>query len=339
MSLGFGLLSAQIAPGDGPDWEHAYARVLTLTEQAERLGYSSVWTTEHHFVDDGYMPSLLVTSAAMAARTSQIEIGTGVLLAPLHHPLRLAEDAATVQLLSGGRLTLGLGLGWNEAEFAALGVPRRLRGRAMTEILDILPKAWSGKPFEHIGDVYELPKLAVRPTPHQPIPIVIGGGAEPAVRRAARMADGFFSNAPRHKFVEQVAWAHDEMEKIDRDPGGFRWIYYSILCPGEDADDAWSRYGTHVWEMTWKYSDMEASAARSGPPPAAPPPPPDMVEKIRSRGVVAGAPDEIVDTLAGIRDEVGVPVEFMARSFFSTLRDDHQLELMEKLAAEVLPHL
>lgn len=339
MSLGFGLLSAQIAPGGAPDWEHAYAQVLTLTEHAERLGYSSVWTTEHHFVDDGYMPSLLVTSAAMAARTSTIEIGTGVLLAPLHHPLRLAEDAATVQLLSRGRLTLGLGLGWNEAEFAALGVPRRLRGRAMTEVLDILPQAWSGQPFEHIGDVYELPKLAVRPTPHRPIPVVIGGGAEAAVRRAARMANGFFSNAPPHKFVEQVAWAQDEMERIDRDPGEFRWIYYSILCPGKDADEAWARYGSHVWAMTWKYSDMEASASRAGPPPAAPPPPPDVIEKIRDRGVVVGKADEIVDRLEAIRDEAGVPVEFMARSFFSTLGDDQQVELMETLAAQVLPHL
>jgi len=339
MTLGFGLLSAQIAPGAAPDWERAYAQVLALTEHAENLGYSSVWTTEHHFVDDGYMPSLLVTSAAMAARTRQIEIGTGVLLGPLHHPLRLAEDAATVQLLSGGRLTLGLGLGWNEAEFAALGVPRRLRGRAMSEILEILPQAWSGEPFAHLGDVYEIPKLAVRPTPQRAIPIVIGGGAEPAVRRAARQADGFFSNAPPHKFVEQVAWAHDEMDKTGRDPAGFRWIYYSILCPGSDADHAWAKYGSHVWEMTWKYSDMEASAVRSGSPPPAPPAPADMLDKIRTRGVVMGTPEEIVDRLNSLRDEVGVPVDFMARSFFSTLPNSGQIELMEELAATVLPHL
>lgn len=338
MSLGFGLLSAQLRPGES-DWSDAYSETVKLAVEAERLGFSSVWTTEHHFVDDGYMPSLLVVSAALAAATTAIEIGTGVLLAPLHDPVRLAEDAATVQLLSAGRLTLGLGLGWNPIEFEALGADIRRRGRAMAEILEILPQAWSGKPVRHQGSVYQLPEVVVRPTPSTPIPIVIGGGAEAAVRRAARLADGFFSNAPSHKLVDQVHWINDELDKTGRDPSSFRLIHYSIVYPGDTDEQSWADGEPHIWQTMWKYGDMEASATRSGPPPLAPELTATQREKLRQRSLLVGPPDKIVAQLHQIRDATPFDVEFVARSFFPTMTYDRQVELMQRLAEEVAPHV
>jgi len=298
-----------------------------------------VWTTEHHFVDDGYMPSLLVVSAAIAQATSTVEIGTGVVLAPLHPPLRLAEDAATVQLLSHGRLVLGLGLGWSGIEFGGLGAEMRRRGAAMDEILRILPQAWSGEPFTHAGEVYDLPKLAVRPAPGRRIPVLVGGGAEPAIRRAARHADGIFANVPAEAFVRQVGWVLDECERIGRDPATFRFIHYSILLPGASRTDVMDRYREALWAMQWKYSDMEASAARSGPPPAPPALVREDAELLAGRTVFAGTTDEIVESLLDIRRRAGVPVELVARSYFPTLPYEHQVDLMTALAEGVAPRV
>jgi probable F420-dependent oxidoreductase len=338
MPLGFGLLSAQVRPGE-TDWTRTYDDTVRLAVEAERLGFSSVWTTEHHFVDDGYMPSLLVVSAALAQATSRIEIGTGVVLAPMHHPLRLAEDAATVQLLSHGRLALGLGLGWSDVEYAGLGADMRRRGAAMEETLQILPQAWSGEPFTHQGSVYQLPTVAVRPTPPTRIPVLVGGGAEPAIRRAARLADGIFSNAPADQFGAQVGWVLDEFERAGRDPSTFRFIHYSILLPGASRADALARYRDALWGLNWKYSDMEASATRSLPP-ASPPSFEGPDEKLLSRRTAhAGTPDELVEALLEVKNQVSVPVEFVARSHLPLIDYEAQLEIMEQLAEGVAPHV
>jgi len=338
MGLGFGLLSAQARPGE-TDWTRAYDETIQLAVEAERLGFRSIWTTEHHFVDDGYMPSLLVVSAAIAQATSTIDIGTGVVLAPLHHPIRLAEDAATVQLLSHGRLILGLGLGWSEIEFEGLGADPRLRGAAMEEILQVLPMAWSGEPFTHEGSVYRLPTIGVRPRPATKIPILVGGGAEPAIRRAARAADGLFANSPIERFVQQVQWVREECDRAGRDLAAFRFIHYSVLLPGRSREAALREHRDALAAMQWKYSDMEASASRPLPPVQPPAFAGDDEALVRGRSTFAGTTDELVDALLGIRRRSGVPVEFVVRGYLPMLDMNAQRELMAQLAEGVAPHV
>ena len=196
-----------------------------------------------------------------------------------------------------------------------------------------------GRAVQPRGSVYQLPTVGVRPTPATKIPVLIGGGAEVAIRRAARLADGLFANAPAAKFVEQVGWVLDECEKIGRDPSTFRFIHYSVFLPGASRDAALRRYRDALWAMNWKYSDMEASAAR--PLPAAAPPAfeRDIEALVRGRATIAGTTDEIVEALLDLREQAGVPVEFAARSYFPLLELDEQLELMQQLAEGVAPHV
>src|SRR5256885_3744397 len=182
MRFGFGLLTCQRFPGDLRSDVELYADALDLAVYAEELGFDSVWTSEHHFLDDGYAPSLLPLCAAIAARTSRVEIGTGLLLIPLHDPIRVAEDAATVDLISGGRLILGLGLGWRAEEFEGFGVSLTERAQRLERAVAVLRGAWAGEPVASAGTegiVTPRPAPAGRPAGW------VGRWAGPGVRRAA----------------------------------------------------------------------------------------------------------------------------------------------------------
>jgi alkanesulfonate monooxygenase SsuD/methylene tetrahydromethanopterin reductase-like flavin-dependent oxidoreductase (luciferase family) len=131
----------------------------------------------------------------------------------------------------------------------------------------------------------------------------------------------------------------DECDHVGRDPGELRVIHYSVILPGSSADDAWARYTDHLWQMTWKYTDMEASANRPGPPQKASDLTADDRGALLRRATIAGSSGEIVDSLQALRERAGIPVEFVARSYFPTLEYGAQLELMQQLAEEVAPQV
>src|SRR2546427_12210846 len=140
--IGIGLFTGQVPPESGRTFRQEYRETLDLVRLAEALGFDSAWVSEHHGSGDGYLPSLLPMLAAFAAATDRIRLGTGVLLTPFHDPLRLAEDAAVVDQLSGGRLILGLGLAWREGGFRMWGQGSPERLRRTVETVAVLRKAW-----------------------------------------------------------------------------------------------------------------------------------------------------------------------------------------------------
>jgi alkanesulfonate monooxygenase SsuD/methylene tetrahydromethanopterin reductase-like flavin-dependent oxidoreductase (luciferase family) len=189
VTLDFGLMF----PFRNPDfaripWDTLYRNDLDLAVEAERLGYDHVWLTEHHFVDDGYSPSLLAIAAAIAARTESIRIGTFVLLLPLHDPLRVAEDSATVDLISAGRFDLGLGLGYRVAEFTGTHVPTEERGARLQEGATLIQRLFTEQDitfdgrFRKLSHVTMIPPAVQKPHP----PIWLAARAPKAIDRAAR---------------------------------------------------------------------------------------------------------------------------------------------------------
>jgi alkanesulfonate monooxygenase SsuD/methylene tetrahydromethanopterin reductase-like flavin-dependent oxidoreductase (luciferase family) len=202
VQFGFGSLTCQVGPGERRTTGELYREAVELALEAERLGFDSVWLSEHHFFPDGYTPSPLVHAAALAARTTRIAIGTGVMLAQLHNPVRLAEDAATVQLISDGRLVLGVAQGWRREEFDGLGIPYHGRHLRLEEAVRVVRDAWEEGP--------------VTPKPRPRPPIWIGGMSESAVRRAARLGDCYLASwASVDDFRRRADWARDENPDIE----------------------------------------------------------------------------------------------------------------------------
>jgi alkanesulfonate monooxygenase SsuD/methylene tetrahydromethanopterin reductase-like flavin-dependent oxidoreductase (luciferase family) len=174
-------------------FERLYAQALEQIVEAERLGFDSIWMTEHHFCDDGYTPSPLVMAGAIGSRTRRLRIGTNLMILPLHNPVRIAEDAATLSLLTAGRFDLGVGIGYRELEFNEFGRELKQRPSLMEEAIEIIRRAWAGEAVSFDGKRFKVGNVRITPTPEHKPNLYLGGMAEPAINRAARIADGFLS--------------------------------------------------------------------------------------------------------------------------------------------------
>jgi alkanesulfonate monooxygenase SsuD/methylene tetrahydromethanopterin reductase-like flavin-dependent oxidoreductase (luciferase family) len=154
---------------DLPDVTHRelYKNSIENVKLAEGAGFYSAWISEHHFLEDGYCSSPLVMASALANATSTIRIGTGAFIITLHNPVRVAEDAATVDIISDGRFDLGLAMGYRKEEFDGFNIPINQRPSRIEEAIDIIEKSWGDKPFTYEGKRFNFSNIEVTPKPIQ----------------------------------------------------------------------------------------------------------------------------------------------------------------------------
>jgi alkanesulfonate monooxygenase SsuD/methylene tetrahydromethanopterin reductase-like flavin-dependent oxidoreductase (luciferase family) len=231
-----------------------YAAALDIIEWADERGFSRVAIGEHHQSPDGYLPAPLVVAAAIGARTERIKVQISVLLAPLYHPVRLAEEIAVADLCLEGRLEPAIAAAYVEDDFDMFGVDYANRGVAMEELVPFLRQAFTGEPFEFRGTT-----IRVTPRPCQdPMRIYMGGGTRKTIERAVRLSDGW------------VAPGTDESWEIYRelcreqgkpDPGDFPPMSPMFLwVTTEDKQQVLDRLAPHIRHQADTYAQWAASA-------------------------------------------------------------------------------
>jgi alkanesulfonate monooxygenase SsuD/methylene tetrahydromethanopterin reductase-like flavin-dependent oxidoreductase (luciferase family) len=234
------LASDMRAPEFGAPPVELYKAALDQCEWADRLGFQAVSFMEHHATSDGYLPSPLVMAAAAAGRTKDILIGVGVMLLPLYHPLRAAEDLAVLDLVSGGRLRITVGAGYRQAEYAQFGLDLRKRPSLMERGIETLKKAWTGEPFEYEGKTVRiLPRPAQSPRPA----ITMGGSSKAAGERAARIADGYAPVAPHlyEDYRAALAALGKPVPEPMRAAGAYMYLHVT-----RDPETDWAKVAPHA---------------------------------------------------------------------------------------------
>jgi len=340
MKFGVGYYTMQSPPHQKRSHQELYAEMLEEVAMADQMGFDSAWLSEHHFLDDGYCPSLLLTAAAIAARTNNIRIGTGVLLLPLHDPIRVAEDAAVADLISGGRLILGIGLGYRQEEFDGFGRSTKQRRGRMEEGIEILTKSWANEPFSLEGKYYKLDNINVTPKPvQQPIPIWIGAFTEPAIRRAARIGAPLY--VPAIGVIPIVKYLFDMhsnlLKEYGRNPDDFekplvREMYISEM----NSDQAWEKIKEHVTYTAKGYASWGSMVDREGNL-LSDPSDPILYDIARDQSII-GTPEECIETIKQYQAELPVD-NLICRFKFPGISHEEAMRSMRLFVEKVLPEV
>ena len=312
---------------------HFYKESLEEVIRAEDLGFDSVWMEEHHSVTNHYWPSPLTVLAGFATRTSRMTLGTDILVAPFYHPVRLAEDVAMLDVISGGRMTLGIAIGYKPDEFALYGAELPGRGARFEEQLAIMKRLWSG---EHVrfksasfavdGRLEPLP--LTRPHP----PVWIGGWGDLTLRRAALLADNWIPGPTadltrlcqgKRTFLGHRAAAGRPTEVAE-------WPLTRDIIIADTDRQARELAEAHImvayrreYAGGWRHPFIDASVATD-------------LDRLMEGRFVIGGPAECVRQIRRFVTEYGM-THLICRTFFPGMAHAHIMRALELIATEVMP--
>ncbi len=325
MRLRFG-----ICPTEGG---HFFRETLAEVARAEELGFDSVWIAEHHGVRDHYWPAPLQVLTACAARTSRLTLGTNVVVFPFYHPVRLAEETALLDALSGGRVVLGVAIGYKADEFALYGAPLERRGARLEEGLALMKALWTGDGVRFRGEHFAVedgriePKPVQRPHP----PVWIGGWGEITLRRAAALADAWLPGptADLPRLLRSQARIREHRRAAGR-AAPADWPVTREVIVAETERQARELADRHLmlaygkeYGGAWRHPFIDAATAAD-------------FDRLRVDRFLVGTPDRIVGDLERYVREYGV-THLICRLFTPGMPHARIMRQLELLAREVMP--
>ncbi|HYR70579.1 MAG TPA: LLM class flavin-dependent oxidoreductase [Candidatus Acidoferrum sp.] len=327
----FGVM-ANTHPAPGTDLTRMVDELITEAQQAERSGFDSFFLTEHHQEPSGYFPSPLPLVAALAARTSTIRLGTGIAILPLYHPIRLAEDCAIIDIISKGRLILGVGQGYQEGDFAAFGLKVSDRVSLFEESIEILRRAWTEDKVYFVGKRYTLRNVIVTPKPvqkpHPPI-WVAALGDEP-MKRAGRLGDALLADSFQlpERLKRRVALYRETAESRGR---AHKVVVFREGFVAPTREEAIRQYeagllSTHryYWRHGSYYPDIKKEEDLD-------------LARISLERLILGSPDDCVERIQTWHREVGADYFLIRFRHPGGPAHPKVLEALELFGREVIP--
>ena len=323
--------------------QEIFSRGTDLAKTADKLGFESVWCAEHHFSTYGYLSRPLMFASHLATQTEKIRVGSAVVVLPLHHPLIVAEEIATADLLSNGRLDIGLGRGYQVYEFERLGMKLEESRERFEEAVDILLLAFKGEPFSFNGKHFKFGETSIFPTPVQkprPPIWVVGQSEESIVATAKRgfnlVSGGFGVSLER---LKEFRKSFDDLLVGAEQRENIRVSTQRAVYVTNDESELPEIIEQARWNMRVTLSLRQGlERVEKGHAQAIPFDNEPSDEELIDRYFVMGTPATCIEKLSEIRDVMGLD-HFNANFWFGDLEHKQVLRSMELFAKEVMPAL